>query len=283
MSYNIQSYYNFYVSQLSQIYDEAEAIAISVRIFEDVLLIKRHLIKVVTKDLDEFEFKRMNDILARLMKHEPLQYVLGYTYFKNLIFMVDENVLIPRPETEELVDLIISENITVQTPIKILDIGTGSGCIPVSLKKHFSNAEVWAIDISEKALDIARKNSKQNVTEVHFIVDDILNPKSEILNNKFDIIVSNPPYVPQKEKAEMSKNVLDFEPWQALFVTDDDPLLFYRRILEFAANQLEAGGKIYFEISETYANEVKNLAIKMGYDRAQLAPDAEGKNRFLIA
>ncbi|MGQ0827144.1 MAG: N5-glutamine methyltransferase family protein, partial [Bacteroidota bacterium] len=193
-------------------------------------------------------------------------------------------VLIPRPETEELVDLIIKKN--QETRLKnqktsILDIGTGSGCIPIVLKKHIPSAKVYSLDISPQAIKIAKENAINNGVEIIFILDNILSPKSLILNPSFDIIVSNPPYICISEKDQMQKNVLDYEPHLALFVADNDPLLFYKAIADFALKQLKPEGKLYLEINQAYGEETKQLLESKGLKNVLLIKDLNNKNRIL--
>lgn len=214
------------------------------------------------------------------MKNEnPIQQILGKADFYGLKFYVNEHVLIPRPETEELVDLIIKENKDFNPAI--LDIGTGSGCIPISLRKNIPNAMVSSIDVSEKALEVAKKNAEWNQVEINFILDDILNPSKEIAPNSFDIIVSNPPYIRISEKEEMSNNVLKYEPHLALFVYNDDPLLFYKKIADVALKGLKPQGKIYFEINENFGAECKQMLENKGFKNVVLVKDLSNKNRIL--
>lgn len=218
----------------------------------------------------------INDVLARLQAHEPLQYVLGETEFYGRKFKLNKHVLIPRPETEELVQLIISEN---KLPgLNILDIGTGSGCIPISLQKELRQNKVFALDIDENALQVARENAMLHVADVHFMQADILNDK--IIIPPMDIIVSNPPYVLKKEKPFMQPNVLDHEPALALFVDDESPLVFYKAIVKHAAYLLKEGGKIYFEINEVYGDEVAALLAENNFVDVLVKKDMQGKDRF---
>ena len=223
------------------------------------------------------EQQRVYDITQKLARYEPIQYILGETIFYGLPFAVSIGVLIPRFETEELVDLIISENRN-SAQLEIIDFGTGSGCIAVSLKKNLPDSQVWACDLSEKALGIASKNAMSNNCEVHFFQYDIL---SDVLFDSpgFDILVSNPPYVTLKEKAFMPDNVLNHEPYEALFVPDNDPLLFYRAILEKSETLLKAGGRVYFEINEAYGQEMLALMGSFGPE-SLIINDINGKARI---
>jgi release factor glutamine methyltransferase len=202
--------------------------------------------------------------------------VLGKTLFMDLEFKVNPSVLIPRPETEELVNIILKNELGNKT---ILDIGSGSGCIAISLAKHYPNAKVTALDLSEDAIELSKMNAKENDVNLEFINADILNFKSD---KKYDIIVSNPPYVLELEKKQMSKNVLDYEPELALFVKNDDPLQFYKAILDFSKNTLNKNGKIYFEINEKYKDEIKDLAYYYGYSNVDCKLDVFGKYRFCV-
>ncbi|WP_321333626.1 peptide chain release factor N(5)-glutamine methyltransferase [uncultured Bacteroides sp.] len=228
--------------------------------------------------LSENKQKELETILKRLRNNEPIQYIRGYADFFGLMFSVAPGVLIPRPETEELVDLIIKENAGA---LRILDIGTGSGCIAITLAKKIPLATVSAWDISEEALAIARQNNSQLGTSVSFCREDIFDviAKTEF----YDIIVSNPPYITSLEKEEMDANVLDWEPELALFVPDDDPLYFYRSIGRFGMESLPLGGKIYFEINQAYGDKVSFLLKTIGYRDICVIKDLFGKDRIIKA
>jgi len=213
-----------------------------------------------------------------LKKHVPIQYILGETEFYGLPFRVNDSVLIPRPETEELVDWIRSEN-NRNEALNILDIGTGSGCIAIALKHEFPNAAVEAFDISDKALETARSNAGLNKLDVEFSKVDILNVADQ--SKKWDIIASNPPYIPELEKSEIEANVLEHEPHLALFVPDNDPLLFYRHIALFAKKQLNPNGKLYFEIHRDYGKECMELLASLGFSEIELRKDISGNNRMI--
>ena len=231
------------------------------------------------KEVSAMEQQNLEDALHRLKQHEPIQYILGETEFFGLTFKVDENVLIPRPETEELVEWILADAKNLeQSEIQILDIGTGSGCIAISLAKHLPNAKVAAIDISEGALETAKKNAEINKVNVEFLQQDIL--VAETLPAKYDIIVSNPPYVRELEKKEMQANVLDNEPAGALYVKDEDPLVFYRKITALAKENLKKGGTLYFEINQYLGEETKAL-LTNNYFTASLKKDIFGNDRML--
>lgn len=215
--------------------------------------------------------------IKRLQNAEPLQYVLGYTDFYGLRLEVSPAVLIPRPETEELVGL-ITEKHRGYPPHKILDIGTGSGCIALALKKNWLKSEVSGLDLSEEALLLARRNSAKSGLKVNFFQADVFNWHSD---EKFDIIVSNPPYVKQKEKNLMRENVLRFEPHLALFVPDDDPLVFYKKIIELSKKQLRPGGGLYFEINEQYGEIITDLMIKQNFSDVSIRTDLYQKHRMV--
>ncbi|WP_262733693.1 peptide chain release factor N(5)-glutamine methyltransferase [Gaetbulibacter sp. NE] len=225
------------------------------------------------------------DALSRLEQQEPIQYIIGETEFYGLIFNVYPDTLIPRPETEELVEWII-KNHSVQNQdaqLNILDIGTGTGCIAISLAKHLPNAKVYALDVSKNALEVARQNAENNNVSVQFINDDILNPDGFKSNIKFDIIVSNPPYVRQLEKQEIKPNVLNHEPHLALFVDDHDPLLFYRSICEFSTIYLKEKGTLYFEINQYLGKEMVDLMQTFSFKNVELKQDLFGNDRMVKA
>ncbi len=229
------------------------------------------------------------EILEGLKQQKPIQYLLGETEFYGLQFNVNENVLIPRPETEELVGWIIKDSkfkSQNSEPIKILDIGTGSGCIAISLAKHLSEAQVFAVDISESALKIAKENADRNGVEVEFIKADILEFSlwEDVALQKigfFDIIVSNPPYVRELEKREIKPNVLDNEPHLALFVENGNPLIFYKAITDFAVDKLKSNGSLYFEINQYLGQETKQLLVDAQFEAIELRKDLNGNDRML--
>ncbi len=216
--------------------------------------------------------------IARLKKQEPIQYILGYTDFCGVRLTVNKNVLIPRPETAELVQL-VSRN--VATDAQILDIGTGSGCIAIALAKQLPQAHIAACDVSHEALAVAEKNANNNGVQVDFAQCDILQPPA--IHRTYDAIVSNPPYVLNKERAAMERNVTDYEPALALFVPDENPLLFYDKIADFAAAHLNHGGKLFFEINHRLADETADLVRAKGFAQVALSDDSFGKKRFVTA
>ena len=231
--------------------------------------------------------------LERLKNQEPIQYILGKTDFFGLPFLVDKNTLIPRPETEELVAWIIDEveilNNKSSPKISLLDIGTGSGCIPISLAKNIDFAAIYAIDISTKTLEVALKNADSNQVSISFFEMDILKTSNLDLLSKdktqinFDIIVSNPPYVRESEKSAMDKNVLENEPHQALFVSDENPLIFYEKIADLALLHLSRNGLLFFEINQYLGNQTVNMLLKKGFKNIELRKDIFGNNRMIKA
>ena len=224
-------------------------------------------------------------IIDRLNTHEPIQYILGETEFYGRRFLVNDSVLIPRPETEELVKYVVDKTLRTQNskPRTLLDIGTGSGCIAISLAKELPNFRVSAYDISEKALETAKKNAELNKADVTFEKVDILNPSFNIHHSPFTIIVSNPPYVTKQEIDRMQKNVLNFEPHLALFVEDSEPLVFYEAIANFAFNNLTDNGLVAVEINETLGEETANVFKRKGFSEVEIIKDIHQKDRFVSA
>jgi release factor glutamine methyltransferase len=242
--------------------------------------------------INAIEVEKWSAIITQLKQEKPIQYILGETEFYGLRFLVNENTLIPRPETEELVEFILKETSNFQLPtssLNILDIGTGSGCIAISLAKNLPEAEVFALDVSEKALEMAKKNAALNEVELNFINTSILEvedlkqlPTTNFqLPTNFDIIVSNPPYVRNLEKEEIKKNVLAYEPHLALFVEDNDALLFYRKIAELAQKNLSENGKLYFEINQYLGKETSELLQDLGFQNIELIKDVYGNDRMI--
>ncbi len=251
--------------------------------------------------IDEIQHHALEQAVGRLLNDKPIQYVTGVAEFCDLKFKVNESVLIPRPETEEMVQMICATSLLCHSnvglregmesigdgakhqPMRIWDIGTGSGCIAVSLAKRFPDAEVFAFDVSEKALQVAESNALLNKVKVNFIHDDVLNPHSEIFSQPVDLVVSNPPYVCEKERNSMERNVLDWEPENALFVPDADPLLFYRQILRLSKKQLSPNGAVWFEINEAMGKEMLDLCHAEGFAEAEIFDDFAGKARVCKA
>ena len=271
----------YYASELERIYGSDEANALIMILLEHYFGIDRVKIAMDPElRLSESELLTLHFAVKELLKNKPIQYILGETEFCGMRFLVEEGVLIPRPETEEMVQFLAVGYWPLA--VKILDIGTGSGCITISLAKLLKDSDVTAVDVSEKALEIAKKNAAANGVNVRFVLDDIFNPQNpELTENKYDIIVSNPPYVCESEKKEMRANVLDYEPSSALFVSDSDPLIFYRKILEFAQKALNPNGEIWFEINEKFGNEMKNLCLETGFKNVEIIKDFRERDRIL--
>ncbi len=278
----IKHYRDQFIQELTSLYDSGEAESFFYLILESNHQLKRVDLALQT-DLvfSEAELETWNSILDQLKKEIPIQYLLGTTHFYGLEFEVNPNVLIPRPETEELVDWIIrTEKLESRSKeVKILDIGTGSGCIAISLAKNLPNAEVFALDVSDKALATAQKNAELNQVTIQFIHQSIL--ETEDLGQQFDLIVSNPPYVRHLEKQEIKKNVLDNEPHLALFVDDNDALIFYRKIAELALKNLNPQGQLYFEINQYLGQETLDLLQEMGFKDITLRKDIYGNDRMI--
>jgi release factor glutamine methyltransferase len=224
--------------------------------------------------------EELKPFINRVNNHEPIQYILNEEYFFGRKFYVDSSVLIPRPETEELVGEVLSV-FKEQRNIEIFDIGTGSGCIAITLAKELHQANVWATDISEAALEVARKNSHFLQSEIFFIKHDIL--KEELPRNEMDLIISNPPYISEGEKDQMASNVLNFEPHTALFAPGLDPLIFYRRIAEQTQSKLKRGGVVAVEINMSFTNEIAEVFGNAGLIEIKIKNDMNGKPRFILA
>ena len=224
--------------------------------------------------------KILDSFIEKLKIHMPIQYILGKTEFYGLEFIVNQSVLIPRPETEELVEWILN-SVHDNSNLKLLDIGTGSGCIAIGLKNNLTQSQITAFDISEEALLIAQKNAELNNLKINFEQVDIL--KNLNLNEKWDVIVSNPPYIPENEKIEISQNVLDFEPHLALFVPEFDPLVFYKKIADFGKAHLNENGSLFFEIHYTKANQIIELLKSLGYFEIELRKDIYKNDRMIKA
>ena len=271
----------FFQNGLLGYYPKEEINTFFYRICEQHLDYKRIDVSLKSETLISHKtFEYFETIISRLLTYEPIQYILGTTSFFGLEFKVDSNVLIPRPETEELVAWILNQADTEQ-PLKILDIGTGSGCIAVSLAKQLPNAEVYALDVSPAALEMAHYNAQQNAVELNTIEANVLEWKPTDFS--FDIIVSNPPYVRESEKERIAPNVLEHEPHLALFVENDHPLVFYLAIVELSQQGLKKHGRLYFEINEYLGTETKALFSSNDFDTVQLKTDIFGKQRMLCA
>ena len=268
---------------LTKVYDEGEAKAIARMTYEvcfGLTLSDLYLGKDTQLSADDHT--QLEEIAKRLLHGEPIQYVLGQADFCGRTFLVNEHVLIPRPETEELCQWITSQRVC--PPVRLLDIGTGSGCIACTLAAALPEAEVTAWDISAEALEVARENAKRNNVHVSFEQVDVLNISlSSLLPSPFSIIVSNPPYICNKERASMETNVLEHEPHTALFVPDDDPLLFYRAIAQYGQTALKDGGWLYFEINPLYAQDICDMLCAMHYCCIEIKEDQYGKQRMIRA
>jgi len=273
----------YYQEKLSALYPSNEIKNITEMIFEHFMGWDKMTLRSNNKStLSESELLLFHKALKRLLKNEPVQHITGQVEFYSLPFKVNKHVLIPRPETEELVDLVIKECSGSET---ILDIGTGTGCIPISLKKQLKNTLVYGVDVSGDALAIARDNAALNSAEVTFVKEDILQMSSikDSLKKEFDVIISNPPYITNSEKELMSENVLTFEPHIALFIEDDEPLLFYDKIGHLAYDNLSSGGKLYFEINEHYGNQTMKLLKSIGFSHIRMIKDLQNKDRIIAA
>ena len=323
IGFNLQKTKRQFTEVLAEKFPQREAEQLMRILLEDLFNIDWNQ-QLMNPDMriDEHQHYQLSEAVKRLLSGEPIQYVTGMARFNDIVLKVSPAVLIPRPETEELVQKICdsfqnskpslpchssvesaamsfqhgyvgkremqcirrSQSMAAASkgnpPIRIWDIGTGSGCIAIALAKHFPNAEVIAFDVSEKALQIAKENAESNDAKVTFVQDDVMNPTSDYFTQPVDLVVSNPPYVCDSERAVMEANVLDWEPKKALFVPDDDPLLFYRQILTLAKNQLTPGGQIWFEINERMGEEMLSLCRDMGFSEEEILVDFAGSPRF---
>lgn len=275
----LKKYKSYFTKELASIYPQTEIDTFFFLLAEEYLNFMR--IDVVLKsdfNIPTALLLLFNNALEKLKKEKPIQYILGKTEFYGFTFLVDSYTLIPRPETEELVDWVLEE-VNVKQSIKIIDIGTGSGCIPISLAKHLPEAKIEAIDVSFNALSVAKQNAILNKVDVFFIEKDIL--KTEKLDKKFDIIISNPPYVRELEKKEIKNNVLENEPHIALFVKDNNPLIFYNKIADLAKKNLSKNGILFFEINQYLGKETVGILRDKGFRNIQLKKDLFGNNRMI--
>ena len=276
---NLKEHKIYFTEALSELYPQTEIDTFFFYLMEAYLDFQR--IDLIIKP--NFEVSTETGVLFKkaleaLKKEIPIQYILGETEFYGLPFIVNRHTLIPRPETEELVEWIL-ETADTTAPLQIIDIGTGTGCIPITLAKHLPNASLFAIDISKEALRIAKQNAILNKVKLHFTEKNIL--KTTTLPQKFDIIISNPPYVRELEKVDIKKNVLDNEPHIALFVEDDNPLLFYDKIAGLAIEHLTKNGLLYFEINQYLGTETVEMLHKKGFKNIELKKDVFGKDRMI--
>jgi len=280
---NIQDLISHIRISLHNLYEKYEADAMAMLVAEHVLRLSRLQLSLQRQtEVSAQQWKETETIISRLQQHEPLQYVLGCAHFYGLELEVTPAVLIPRPETEELVDYIVRENAARQN-LRILDICTGSGCIPIALSAHLNTESVAALDVSEPALEIARRNASKYHQNITWLLKDILKHDLPFAPESLDIIVSNPPYVLEQEKKIMRPNVLAFEPHLALFVPATDPLLFYRRISEISRPLLKPTGFLYFEINENQGKPLLDLLQNLGWGAVQIITDLFGKERFIKA
>lgn len=290
----VKQYRNYFNETLKTIYPITEIDSFFFLLLEEYLGFRR--VDIVLKSdfkITQETLNLLQSATKQLEQEVPLQYIIGKTEFYGLPFVVNKHVLIPRPETEELVAWVVSESSRFKTfntstkqttetkQLKILDIGTGSGCIPISLKKQLPFAKISAIDISEEALSVAKKNAVLNNVDIHFILQDIL--KTVALDQHYDIIISNPPYVRELEKKELKNNVLKNEPHVALFVENDNPLIFYAKIAELAKKYLNKNGLLFFEINQYLGTETIDLVNKKGLKNIQLKKDMFGNDRIIVA
>ena len=311
IGFNLQKTKRHFTEILAEQFPQREAEQLMRILLEDLFGIDWNR-QLMNPDLriDEHQHYQLSEAVKRLLSGEPVQYVTGMARFNDLLLKVSPAVLIPRPETEELVQKICTVSLPCPSsvdpaamsfrhghvgkresmaavykgdnpPLRVWDIGTGSGCIAIALAKHFVNAEVIAFDVSEEALQIAKENAESNGAKVTFVQDDVLNPTSDYFNQPVDLVVSNPPYVCDSERVAMEANVLDWEPENALFVPDDDPLRFYRQILALAKKQLNPGGQVWFEINERMGEEMLALCREMEFSNAEVLVDFVGKPRFV--
>jgi len=272
IGFNLSKTKRHFTEELSVKFPQREAEQLMRILLEDLFGIdlKRQLMEPNLR-IDEFQYAQLKAAEERLLAGEPVQYVTGMARFGDLLIKVSPNVLIPRPETEELVQK-ISTTLPKEASIRIWDIGTGSGCIAIALAKHFENAEVYAFDVSEAALEVARENAERNNAKVQFICDDVLHPKSEIFSQPVDLVVSNPPYVCDSERTTVEANVLDWEPETAL--------CYYRQILALAKKQLNPDGQVWFEINERMGEGMLSLCRETGFDCTEIMLDFNGRPRF---
>ena len=283
----LQNFRIFFNSELSTIYPKTEIDSFFFLLIEVKLNLQR--IDTVLKPdflIDESILSEIKNIVKRLQKEEPIQYILGETEFYSLPFLVDENTLIPRPETEELVEWVINEIQEIRSKnqdnkLNILDVGTGTGCIPISLAKNLNNVSISAIDVSLEALKKAKQNAVLNKVDITFLEIDIL--KAKELPKKYDFIISNPPYVRELEKIEINNNVLQNEPHLALFVDDENPLIFYKKIADLAKQDLTKNGLLFFEINQYLGKETLEMLQQKGFKNIELKKDFSGNDRMIKA
>jgi len=281
---NLKSILNRYYEQLINKYSKSEIDFIFYTLAENILNQKSTILKLGINDDNPKILKKQavfEIYLLQLLEDKPYQYIIGESYFYGLKFFVNEHTLIPRPETEELVEWILNDYKTIESkPIKILEIGTGTGCISISLAKNDSNFQLSALDYSENVLEIAKRNALYHNQEINFFKLDFLEIKNWEILGKFDVIISNPPYIKESEKKDIEANVLNYEPHSALFVSDENPLIFYEKILQFSKNHLIENGTIYVEINQNLGIETADL-FKTNFENVVLKKDISGNNRMI--
>lgn len=292
IGFNLHKVRRHFAEVLAQRFSDRESEQLLRVLLEDLFgFDRKRLLMEPDLRIDEAQYAQLQAAVAQLLEGVPVQYVTGLAQFDNNIIKVNPSVLIPRPETEELVGKVaeclqgegpVGWGGASDMPLRIWDIGTGSGCIAIALAKRFPQSEVKAFDLSREALEVAAENALANEVEVEFICDDVLHPRSEVFGEPVDVVVSNPPYIRDSERATMEPNVLDHEPSQALFVPDDDPLLYYRQILLLAQPQLKPGGVVWFEINEALGEEMLRLCEEYGFHPI-LLEDYASKPRFIFA
>ena len=270
-----------FLAALNKMYGAGEAAAMTTMIFESLgNITTRDLTTKANVEVENSIDVKLMDALKKLIDHVPVQHIIGKAWFYNLSFTVNKSVLIPRPETEELV-LEAINFLKLHKSKNVVDIGTGSGCIPISIKKNVTDAIVTSLDVSHGALELATQNALDNNVDIHFLNFDFLEEKNYDLLPKFDVIISNPPYIPENEKHILDKNVTMYEPHLALFVPQNDPLLFYKKILIFAEENLEEGGQIFLEIHEDFAAAAATIFTEKNYT-VTIKKDMQGKQRMLL-
>jgi len=272
---------SFALTELSNIYPPEEIKAIIYLLFETYLGVGRaQYLLNPERGMSESDLLKLNFIIKKLKLGKPVQYIIGHTWFLGLRLLVNEHTLIPRPETEELVQLIISKE-KKRPPLKILDVGTGTACIPIGLAHSMPQHEYFGIDFKKEIIDLAQLNIDRNHSNIQLIQLDILKDNTDHLP-QFDVIISNPPYVLESEKEQMHENVVRYEPASALYVPNQSPLMFYERIMIFSQTHLKKGGKLYFEVNENYGEALADSLSKMKFKNIQLIRDFRDRNRFVF-
>ena len=278
---NLKDTLNYYRQSLKDIYEDQEIVATFYMVSEHIFQLGRAALTLKMQDeVSDSNGDKYRAVLAELKTLKPLQYILGEAYFYGLKFKVNPAVLIPRPETEELVEMVIHSLEKFNSPVTVFDIGTGSGCIAISIKKNAANVSMSALDISEQALAVATENARENDVAIDFISADIRSFQSD---KRFDVIVSNPPYITEAEQQLMDKNVTGFEPHLALFVADHHPLEFYEAIADFAGKALRKNGLLFFEINANFGAETARMLMEKHFVEVLILKDMQGKDRFISA